>query len=603
MLKDMLGTAPFLILLIVIISVFIGSLQGARVLVNISLLANIENSIKTANYSNIVTIGLFVFLNAFFETLFYVYTSMESYINNIISNRITKKYLQNIYDKTTRVDFTKYEDPKLYDVINESKMGIDNNSFMNVVKFITFIPFFITNIVSILIFMGYHNPFLMLIILVSLIPVFITRILNSKGLYKLKKENVSKERYIESLWNLICGTNSAHECKLYNSYDYIYDKYENGRNEIVKKEWKYNVKHFITVSSFDSLRPVGIAIAIIFSAYLTISGRIQLGVLIVLITTFSQLQIVIGSFFDAIANVIDGNNYLKTLRIFLEQPVEQNAGQNIDRVKQGITLKNVSFAYPLSKQPALRNINLHLKTGEKIALVGENGAGKSTLSNIILGLYTPDSGEVFYDGIERKNINKESLWKKCSAVFQNSIHYNMTVRENVALGDITKIDNKEMIEKQLEEEGLLTVFQKHDTGIETFLGKEYGGIDISGGEWQKLAIARGSIKDTDVIILDEPTASFDPIFEYNIFKDFWRLFRQNISIVVTHRIGAARLADRIIVLKDGQIIEDGSYDDLMKNRGEFFKMYNMQKQWYERENTDGGSAGVTNTFFTDKSLS
>jgi len=586
MLKDMLGTAPFLILLIVVISVIIGSLQGARVLVNISLLTNIENSIKAADYSNILVIGLLVFANALFETLFYVYTSMESYVNNIISNRITKKYLQNIYDKTTKVDFTKYEDPKFYDVINESKLGIDNNSFMNVVRLITFIPFFVTNIVSILLSMGYFDLFLMLIMLISLIPIFITRILNSKRLYELKKENIPQERYVEALWGLICRTNSARECKLFDSYDYIYDKYEKGRDEIIKKEWKYNLKHFINVSIFDSIRPIGIVIAIIFSAYLTINGNIQLSVLIVLITTFSQLQIVLGSFFDAIANVIDGNNYLKTLRVFLEQPIEQNLGQSIDRIKLGINLKNISFTYPLAKKPALRNINLHLKAGEKVALVGENGAGKSTLVNIILGLYTPDSGEVFYDEIERKNINKESLWKRCSAVFQNSIHYNMTVRENVALGDITKINDKEFIERQLEVEGLLSVFQKYDTGIETFIGKEYNGIDISGGEWQKLAIARGSMKDADIIILDEPTASFDPIFEYNVFKDFWRLSKQNISIIVTHRIGAARLADRIIVLKDGQVVEDGSYDELMKSGGEFYKMYNMQKQWYDHEKTD-----------------
>ena len=238
-----------------------------------------------------------------------------------------------------------------------------------------------------------------------------------------------------------------------------------------------------------------------------------------------------------------------------------------------MVIKNASTS--IKAKNALVDITLVVKKGEKTAIVGKNGAGKSTLVNMILGLYDPIKGRVLYNGKEAKAIDKKDLFAGKSAVFQNVNKYKMTIAENVQLGNPQKNDLQEQI-KALKESG----FPLNRYSMDEELGKEFGGIDISGGEWQRLSMARGIYKNGSFVVLDEPTSAIDPLQEAELYKKFVQLFSDKTVFLVTHRLGAVSIADKIIVLDDGKIKEHGTHEELIRKNGYYKKLWDSQVKWY-----------------------
>ncbi len=220
-----------------------------------------------------------------------------------------------------------------------------------------------------------------------------------------------------------------------------------------------------------------------------------------------------------------------------------------------------------------------IKKGEKIVILGVNGSGKTTLSKLILGLYPPDEGEIYYDNISLDEIERESLYNHVSAISQNFVAYSLTLRENVAISDLKKISDDSIITDTIKNVGLGDLLNSTD-GLEMQMGREFGGAELSGGQWQKLAIARGLFKPSEFIILDEPTSALDPIIETEILKQFIEIAKNKTAIIISHRVGLCKLADKIIVMKDGQICEIGTHSSLINNNGEYQRLYTSQEQWY-----------------------
>ena len=245
-----------------------------------------------------------------------------------------------------------------------------------------------------------------------------------------------------------------------------------------------------------------------------------------------------------------------------------------------IILSGVSFSYPNTEKAALDNINLTIKKGEHIVIVGENGSGKTTLSKLITACYEPDSGNILIDGQKISDLKKKSYLKNFSVVSQNFVQYNMTLRENIAMSETDAMNDDERIKAAVKAAGVDDIADIMG-GYDVQLGREFGGVELSGGQWQKLAIARGMFHDAPVIILDEPTAALDPFIEYEILTDFSEMAKDRTSIIISHRIGICSKADRIIVMKDGQIVEDGTHKELLDKGGEYCRMWSAQSDWYK----------------------
>ena len=251
------------------------------------------------------------------------------------------------------------------------------------------------------------------------------------------------------------------------------------------------------------------------------------------------------------------------------------------RMREGIRFEGVSFVYPGSDVPALSGIDLQVRPGERIALVGENGAGKTTLTKLLMGLYRPTGGKITVDGIDLRDIDPQEWRAKVAAVFQNPVRYALTVQENIGFGMLEKLSDLNAIEAAAEASSASSVIEVLPSRYQTLLGKEFeGGHDLSVGEWQKLAIARVYLRGADILVLDEPTSALDALAEMEVYKQFLSLSGGKTVLLVSHRLGSARLADRILFLQHGSIAEDGTHDELLASAGPYSELYEMQAEWY-----------------------
>ena len=285
------------------------------------------------------------------------------------------------------------------------------------------------------------------------------------------------------------------------------------------------------------------------------------------------------SFLIDLGNMPEKTAFANDYFEFLDLPEDHNGTVRIDGIKQGVVLSHVSFAYPNSDGYALKNISFTIHKGEKIVVLGVNGSGKTTLSKIILNMYPPSQGEVRYDGVLSSEIDKSSLYTYVSVVPQNFVSYSLTIRENIAISDLAHLQDDTLIKQSLVSSGLQSLLNEVG-GLDEQLGREFGGKELSGGQWQKIAIARGLFKTSELIILDEPTSALDPLLETEILQQFLEIARDKTAVIISHRVGLCKMADKIIVMKDGRICEMGTHYDLIRKDGEYRRLYTAQEQWY-----------------------
>ncbi|MGH2354247.1 MAG: ABC transporter ATP-binding protein [Chloroflexota bacterium] len=254
-------------------------------------------------------------------------------------------------------------------------------------------------------------------------------------------------------------------------------------------------------------------------------------------------------------------------------------GQGV-RSGPGIRFEDVWFIYPGSDRPAVAGVSFEIRAGEKVALVGENGAGKTTLVKLLLGLYHPDTGRITFDGVDAREIDPHLLRQAMSAVFQQFVRYQLTFRENVALGQPERAADVARVQAATTNARAHDIVERLPQGYDTLLGPDVGGVDLSGGQWQRVALARAFCRDAEVLVLDEPTAALDPLAEVAVFERFAELARERTAILISHRLGMARLADRVLVLDQGRLVEAGAHDTLVRAGGVYATMFNAQARWY-----------------------
>lgn len=496
-------------------------------------------------------------------------------IDTMLRNKIKKIAQYKIHEKVSKLSLKEFDNPEFNDYISNASDTMVNGVFMYVsLNFTYFIGRSLT-IVSTTILLLSYSPLLSLNLIVLFLPIWGNMKINEKKT-RLRFSQATLKRNIDCYTDYIINATYAKETRLLNCGDYFLSKRKEYINQMKDAEMKLGKLSFGYQMITYTTKAVSYGLSIILGLYLMKNGKLTVAELAAMIsivgTVYYAYQRLLDDIVQFPSNIAEIENGFKLLDI-----KEEKREQNLPSLKNEISMKNVSFRYPLSERDVLSNINLKIKENEVIAIVGENGAGKSTLVKLLTGLYPATTGEVLYDETDISQVKFEELYKDTSAVFEDFNKYALSLQDNITLEE-----NVDMIRFQdaINQTGLDSIINKHEDGPTLFLGKEFGGTELSGGEWQKVALARGYYKNSKFIILDEPTAALDAMAEYDVYEKFKQLCDNKFGIIVTHRLSAATLANRIIYLKDGKIKEEGTHEELININGEYAKMYNIQKNLY-----------------------
>ncbi|MDR0859402.1 MAG: ABC transporter ATP-binding protein/permease [Oscillospiraceae bacterium] len=423
----------------------------------------------------------------------------------------------------------------------------------------------------------YSLLFLPLCVL-SVLPYCAARLIRGEQFYQTVSAQAKKTRKMQYLWGLFTDRRTNKELRTFGADDYVLEQWRIARDETQAEIWEQSRKDAVSFALCDVFRIAGYGACIALALWLTLNGTVSVGVFGACIAAFMSLQS------QTMSILVNGGSLPSHLAFaadyfeFIDLPDEKPGGNEYKGLHNQIELKNISFKYPNVEEYALKNVSFTINKGEKIAILGENGSGKTTLTKLLLGLLSAAEGAVLYDGENVNSLDKTSFHKTVSAVPQNFVRYNLPLRENVAISDVNSLNDDAGIRNSLRNAGIAEL--PDSAGLDAELGNAYGGSDISGGQWQKIAIARGLFRSSRLIVLDEPTSALDPLIETEILSKFIELSQDKTAVIISHRVGLCKLVDRIAVMKNGTLAEIGSHEELMSKHGEYAKLYSAQEKWY-----------------------
>lgn len=432
---------------------------------------------------------------------------------------------------------------------------------------------------GIVVLVGSYSPWLVVISLAGTIPSLLLQIYVAKIFTALRRGQSMAERRLQYLWELFTRKDAVKEMRTMGFAAYLKEQWAR-ENVQVLEEYREVVlgglkKTIISICTHNLFYAANIAV----SLYLMIKGQISVGEFAACLMAFSSFQGNLQNLVSNITEVIQCYHFIEDYYDYFTIPTECNGTEEYKPFKDWISVDNVTFRYVGAEEDSLKGVSCTIYKGEHVVIVGENGSGKTTLSKLLTGAYLPRTGDISYDRQRTVNLNRKSLYQHISMVSQDFVHYQFTLRENVGISDITRMQDSASMEKLLLDVAGAEFLEKVG-GLDVQLGREFGGKELSGGEWQKLAIARGLWKDSDIVILDEPTSALDPLVEYDILSKFVEMIQNKTSIIISHRVGVCRTADKIIVMKDGRVVECGKHEELMLRQGEYSRIWREQAKWY-----------------------
>lgn len=480
--------------------------------------------------------------------------------------------------KAARLEPICYEDNTMLNSVNQAYMGVEQSGVI-IQLLITLTAFHIPYFLFLSVYVYRIHPTLCLGIILVLLPTLGGQYLRTRYYEKLENCAAPLRRKMEYYQACIADREYAKETRLLGAVFFFRELYEISILLFQKETWKTERKSSLVELGLRMLSLlVYIMILGLMYRYLKMN-ILGTAAFAAIFTSIDQMF----NFMDYVGYCLgDVSHYLPSVNNtlnFLKLP--ERKGKAVDLAHYGIEFNRVSFGYPGNENMILKEINLSIREGETIAVVGENGAGKSTLAKLLLGLYLPKEGDVLIGGCSTREISPDILFKKASGVFQNFQKYKMTLRQNICISNSTIVSEENRLDQVIKEVNLEEKTGELAEGMDTMLAREFGGTDLSGGQWQRIAIARGLYREHELIVLDEPTASIDPLEESRVYRQFADLSRDKTAIIITHRIGSARLADRIVVMGKGTIAGIGTHEELLRNNETYRAMFEAQAQWYQ----------------------
>lgn len=505
---------------------------------------------------------------------------LDSLLGDLFSNYTSMRIMRH----AATLDLDQFEDSVFYDKLERARQQTVGRTVllsqvMSQVQDFISMAFLITGLIA-------FNPWLILLLLIAIIPAFLGESYFNSQNYALTRSQTPERRELDYVRYLGASDETAKEVKIFGLADFVINRFKTLSDKFYSDNSKLAVRRSAWGTFFSILGSIGYYAAYGFIIYQTINGKTSVGSLMFLAGSFRQLSTLMESMLSRFTTVSQGAIYLNDFLEFFEIKPKITVAANPlpfpNPIKQGFTFENVGFQYHNSEIWANRHLSFILRPGEKLALVGENGAGKTTLVKLLARLYDPTEGRILLDGIDLKAYAIEDLRSNLGIIFQDYLRYQMTLSQNIAVGNIREIDNKVLIRKAAQESLADSLAEKLPNRYEQWLGRRFNnGVELSGGEWQKVALARAYMKDAQVLILDEPTAALDARAEYDVFQRFAELTKGKSAVLISHRFSTARLADRILVLEKGTALEIGTHQELVDKNGRYAELFNLQAMGYQ----------------------
>jgi ATP-binding cassette subfamily B protein len=546
---------------------------------NIAL--SLSSADKTQTFSQILILlgvaGVLMILN----NLVVVLAELAS---STLAERVTDHLQVVLYRKAIEIDLESYEDPQYQDTLERAKWEAPHRP-TRMLNNITQAGQSAISLIAIAGLLISLHWVLVVIVCLTSIPPMLVRIQQSKTLYTFRRHQTEVERKANYYGHLLLGDHSAKEIRLFNLGHLFIDRFTQLRQDVFRQKLSITQRQ-----SMGRLFSQSAAMLVVLGTYgwiisQTIHGKFQLGDLVLYSQIFQRGQTALSEMISSLAGLHENNLFLTDLFEFLALKsglVEPQHPQPFPRpMQQGISFENVSFRYKNSPRQAIQNLNLTIAPGEIVALVGENGSGKTTLVKLLCRLYDVTAGQITVDGINLRQFAAADIHKQIGVVFQNFICYQLSVAENIWLGNVEHPPSMERITLAAHQAGADEVVEHLPQGYDTLLGKWFkGGEELSWGQWQKIAVARAFLRDAQLVILDEPTSAMDAKAEADMFLRFRELIQNRSALLITHRLSSVKMADRIYVMESGQIIETGTHEQLMTLHGAYAHLFETQARNY-----------------------
>ncbi len=505
------------------------------------------------------------------------------YFDNLLADRYTHHVSVEVMRKAAALDVTVYEDPVFYDRLERARVQATDRLAM-IQQMGRLIQQTVTAAAFSAVLIRY-SPFLLFLLIGGIIPAFLGESHFAFLTYAKNFRQTPFRRQMDYLRQVGGSKEAAKELKLFNLSNYLTERFTALSQHIYEENVSLNRRRLFWGGLLAILGQLGYYGAYAYSIYRTIQGQYSIGDLTLITTAIMQAMSNIQMAFSTASGVADQALFLTDLLAFFEIKPRVESKENGLRtprpIVRGFEFRNVSFAYPGTSRRVLSNFNFTLSPGESVALIGENGQGKTTIVKLITRLYDPTDGQILLDGVDLREYDLDDLHSEIGVIFQDFMRYEMTARENIAVGRIEVPHTANEIEYAAEKSLAAGVIATLQGGYDQMLGRRFeGGVDLSGGEWQKLALARAYLRDAQLLILDEPTAALDARSEFEVFERFAELTSGKMALLISHRFSTVRMADRIVVLEAGHLVEEGSHAQLMALGGRYAAMFEMQAASY-----------------------
>jgi ATP-binding cassette, subfamily B, bacterial len=505
------------------------------------------------------------------------------YFDNLLADRYTHHVSVEVMRKAAALDVTVYEDPVFYDRLERARVQATDRLAM-IQQMGRLIQQSVTAIAFSAVLIKY-SPFLLLLLIAGILPAFLGESHFAFLTYAKNFKQTPLRRQMDYLRQVGGSKEASKELKLFNLSEYLTQRFTGLSQTIYEQNVALNRRRLFWGGVLAIVGQLGYYGAYGYSIWRTIQGRYTVGDLTLITTAIMQAMSNIQQAFSTASGVADQALFLTDLLAFFEMKprVESKVnGLPAPRpIKRGFEFRNVSFTYPGTERRVLSDFNFTLEPGERIALIGENGQGKTTVVKLITRLYDPTEGEILLDGVDLREYDLDDLHREMGVIFQDFMRYEMTARENIEVGRIEIPHTIEEIKHAADKSLASGVVKKLQHGYDQMLGRRFdGGVDLSGGEWQKIALARAYLRDAQLLILDEPTAALDARSEMEVFERFAELTEDKMALLISHRFSTVRMADRIVVLEGGRLVEEGNHSQLIALGGRYAAMFEMQAASY-----------------------
>ncbi|WP_162054072.1 ABC transporter ATP-binding protein [Pontibacter pamirensis] len=506
-------------------------------------------------------------------------TLMDSLLGDLFSNRTSVALIEH----AATLDLAQFEDATFYDKLERARRQTVSrvvlmSQVLSQLQDIVTIAFLAAGLIA-------FNPWLLLILLIAVVPSFLGESHFNERSYSLSRSWTPERRELDYLRYIGASDETAKEIKTFNLSGFLAGRFRELSDKYYTLNKSITVKRAVWGSALSAIGTLAYYGAYVFILFETVMGVITVGSLTFLAGSFSSMRSLLQGIMTRFSQIAESALYLQDLFDFLELRPQITPPANplpLPRpIQKGFTFENVGFKYHNSERWAVRYLSFHLNAGEKLALVGENGAGKTTLVKLLARLYEPSEGRILLDGVDLREYDLNDLRHQVGIIFQDYVRFQMTASDNIAIGQISNILDKERIQGSAQKSLADLVIQRLPDKYEQVLGKRFNkGVELSGGEWQKVALARAYMRDAQLLILDEPTSALDARAENEVFLRFSELIEGRTAVLISHRFSTVRMADRILFLEQGQLKELGSHEELLAKNGKYAELFLLQAKGY-----------------------